>query len=210
MLYPPIIPRRFAPVAALAFMMAVLMVTSTGASGTQATSKAGPSEWAAVAVGRNGRSVELAYLRGCFEANAHVTVRETPTSVVIAVVRETLELPPGVGAPSCPAPSFDPIAVALARPLAGRRIYGRSASVLHDDLGVFGATTTQGELVRVPRLIGFAPQDAEYSLAFGYLRERVLIAHGRARSGLPRVIEQTPAPGQMMRRYGVVRLLVAR
>jgi hypothetical protein len=61
-------------------------------------------------------------------------------------------------------------------------------------------------LATMPRLIGFAPQDAGHVLALFSLRGRVrLVSNVR---GLRRVVAQFPAPGQRVPRRGIVRLSV--
>jgi hypothetical protein len=65
----------------------------------------------------------------------------------------------------------------------------------------------EGVPIRVPRLTGFSPQDAQYALAFGYLQGHV--THERHASGLSRAIGQHPQPGDALARGGTVQLVIA-
>lgn len=94
-----------------------------------------------------------------------------------------------------------------ARRLAGRHILGRSATVLQDPRGVFGFVGPETEPVKVPRVVGFAPADAEHALVVGYLRGSLRSL--RNGSGLRRVVAQAPMPGSTLARNSAVRLLVA-
>jgi len=159
-----------------------------------------PARWTVVGVGAHERSLELgvssAAPGSCGGHELRVTVRETPTNVGINVLEAEARVPPGVRL-ACPAIAyvgFPPPRVALAAPLAGRRIYalptqtspnlpGESVQKAH------GRSALPG----VPRLIGFAPADAKRALEAAGLCERIHVTH--ARHGLPRVIAQTPSPG---------------
>ncbi len=169
----------------------------------------GPVQWDASEVLAGGRSLRVGYLSdSCGERNAHATVGETRTSVAITVVRETAVFPPGEVI-SCPGPHPQSLSVSLHESLAGRRVYGRSAETLNDPRAVFGTVGDQNETVRVPRVIGFAPIDAEYALIFGYLRGQVARTRDDGQ-GLSRVVAQEPTAGRTVTKGTVIRLLVAR
>jgi beta-lactam-binding protein with PASTA domain len=100
----------------------------------------------------------------------------------------------------CPAGHIVKRTVSLARPLAGRVLQGTQTQV--------GGQAAAGTRVVVPRLVGFAPQDAQRALALADLRGTVILT---ARStGLMRVVAQTIKPGTTVRRGTQVRLQVAR
>lgn len=171
----------------------------------EATWREGTAEWDAVEVAAGGRSVEIAYLNdSCGERNAHTALHETSTTVTIALLRETAEYPPSEGVMSCPGPKEKLLWVALSRPLAGRPIYGQSSMEARE---VFGNRGSSEEAVEVPRLIGFAPQDAKRALLVDYLHGRV--QRKRRAAGRPRVSAQVPAPGHKLEKGAVVQLTVA-
>jgi hypothetical protein len=152
------------------------------------------SVWGAFAVGPRERSLDIMYEEGgCGSRNVQASVRETRAHVLIGVSRE---VPSGPGL-VCPAfERFVPLRVALAAPLAGRAIEGAAPmSALAPMLGR-----------RTPRLIGFAPRDAEQALRNAGLRARIRVQHGAR--GLARVVAQYPAPGQAVQSQGIVRVRV--
>jgi hypothetical protein len=178
------------------------------ARATAASWELGPVQWDASEVTPGERSLLVAYQGdSCGERNARATVQETRTSLTIAVLRETAVYE---GVISCPAPRLEFLTVPLQSALAGRLVLGRSPETLNDPRAVFGTLGNANETVRVPRLVGFAPIDADYALAFEYLRDRVLVAQHGERRGLSHVIAQVPAAGRIVSKGTVVRLLVAR
>jgi hypothetical protein len=84
--------------------------------------------------------------------------------------------------------------IALAAPLAGRRIYALPAEAASGQLRppVQLVDGSSGRLV-MPRLIGFAPADARRAAEAFHLSERIHWTH--THHGLPRVIAQSPSPG---------------
>jgi len=165
------------------------------------------SQWDAFAAGPRERSLDLGYSgNNCGSRNLHEAVQETRTSVLIEMHEEVPEFSSSRGPVSCPAPSLKFLNLALARPLAGRSIRGRPGAVLKNPRNVFGEFVG-GSSEKVPRLIGFAPQDAEHALVLAYLNGRVELMP--ASRGLRRVVAQYPAPGRMVSRNGVVYLRVA-
>jgi hypothetical protein len=157
-----------------------------------------PSYWAASSVGPGERSLELEYsMGGCGLRNNHTSVRETARSVLIEMHAEVPEYPPGTIV-SCPASRSGFLTITLVRALAGRRIRGHQTA-----FGGEGGESDQP----VPRLVGFAPQDAYRALALKYLRGAVLLVPPSR--GLRRVVAQYPTPGAVVRRNTVVHLRVA-
>jgi hypothetical protein len=143
-----------------------------------------PVDWNAVSVGRGEHSVEVRYYdSGCEPVrNVKVAARETRRAVSIAVRGEYAEWS-GLGPRSCPAPDALIITVRLAHPLNGRRVKGQEAASRPDCVSPLS----------IPRLIGFAPSDAERAL-------KVVCLHGlvhvvRRTKGVPRVVSQSPRPG---------------
>jgi hypothetical protein len=178
------------------------------ARATQAGWELGAVQWDASEVTPGERSLVVGYLSdSCGERNAHASVQETRTSLTVTVLREIAVYE---GVISCPAPRLQFLPVTLQSPLGGRLVLGRSPETLDDPRAVFGTEGNASETVRVPRVVGFAPVDAEYALAFEYLSGRFLTAQSGKRRGLSHVIAQEPAAGRVVGKGTVIRLLVAR
>jgi hypothetical protein len=201
---------RFVRCAVAAGCGALLFVTALASTGraegvSPVEWRPGTTEWDPVAARQHGLALEVAFRESCFERNYRATVKEARMSVTIAVHYEGAVFAPGHGVISCPVPRQRSLVLQLHRPLAGRLIGGPALAT--EPRAAFGYVATESERVTVPDLIGFAPQDAELALNFGYLHGRVLLTRA---SGLPHVVAQAPAAGHMMSRQSVVRLFVAR
>jgi hypothetical protein len=152
-------------------------------------------EWGVVSVGPHGRSLEAVFSNGgCGSRNDHASVQETKTTVSVTLLREV----PTGGELVCP--EIEVIArmrVQLAATLAGRLILGLPAwnssagPLLRSVIGQ--ADTSAGLMPLAPRLIGFAPADAEGALKLLGLRASIRVVHGG--HGLARVARQSPSPG---------------
>ena len=151
-----------------------------------------PVEWDAYAVGPHETSLELIVERGMC-GPIQTAVVEGHDSVVIEIDEEQ---EPGACLAVAAVGTLD---VQLAHPLAGRAIQGPSRR--H-----FQALVSRSRLDSVPRLVGFAPQDASHALALVSLRERTSTAHGTG--GLQRVVAQYPAPGQPVPKSRTVRITI--
>jgi hypothetical protein len=152
--------------------------------------------WEAESVGLHERTVMLGVvLGGCGYRNVRAVVRERHATIAIEVRDEVPEYARPI---SCPAPRRDPLTISLKRALAGRRLLGASKLEIGTLVGVVS--------VKVPGVIGFAPGDAERSLAIAHLRRRVKVELAR---GLRRVVSQTPGAGGLVALNGVVTLRVA-
>ncbi len=163
-------------------------VAHDGAAATRTV----PVEWDAYAVGPREASLELIVQHGVC-GTLQTAVAEERDSVVIDIDEEQ-----GPGA--CPAvAAIGPLDVRLTHPLAGRTIQGPSRQRL--------PILSPSRLDSVPRLIGFAPQDATHALALVSLRGRTRIVHGA--TGLRRVVAQYPAPGQRTPKSRIVRITIA-
>ncbi len=125
----------------------------------------------------------------------HVAVTESRRSVIIAPT-ETL----GTG-PCAAVSTVGPLGVTLVHALAGRAIAGPLRRS-------FASFFVRSRLDRVPRLIGFAPQDAAGALGLVSLRARANIGSGG--DGLRRVAEQDPAPGRPIPKNRIVQIEIAR
>jgi hypothetical protein len=149
--------------------------------------------WDAYAVGLHETSLELLVQRStCGTIQSRLTERRS--SVLIEVTEQQRQ-----GACLAVA-AIQPLDLPLAHALAGRAIEGPSRRRVQTPL-------ERSRLVHVPRLIGFAPQDAMHALALVSL-------HGRVRSvrragGLPRVVGQQPAVGQRPPGSRVVQITLA-
>jgi hypothetical protein len=151
-----------------------------------------PVEWDAYAVGPREASLELIVQHGVC-GTLQTAVAEGRDSVVIDIDEEQ-----GPGA--CPAVvTIGPWDVRLAHPLAGRTIQGPSRQRL--------PILSPSRLDSVPRLIGFAPQDAAHALSLVSLGEQTKVVHRT--SGLRQVVAQYPAPGQRVPKNRVVRITIA-
>jgi hypothetical protein len=146
--------------------------------------------WNPLSVSADGRTVEVTYRRwGCEGLrNVRAAVRESGSGVLIVLRGESPEWSAGPGPVrpmSCPPPYRVPLAVSLVRPLAGRGLHGYQTGRPFE---------TRVGVVRVPRLVGFAPHDAVRALGFAFLRGRaevVLPTRGRRRA-----VAQSPAAGR--------------
>ena len=166
--------------------------SSTSARGTAAGVRTVPVEWDAYAVGPREASLELIVQHGVC-GPLQTAVAEGHDSVVIDIDEQQ-----GPGA--CPAVvTIGPLNVRLAHPLAGRTIEGPSRQRL--------PILSPSRRDSVPRLIGFAPQDAAHALGLVSLRAQTRIVHGV--SGLRRVVAQYPAPGRRMPKSRVVQITLA-
>ncbi len=151
-----------------------------------------PVEWDAYAVGPREASLELIVQHGTC-GTLQPAVVEGRDTVVVDIDEEQ-------GSGACLAvAAIGPLDVRLAHPLAGRTIQGPS----RQRLPIFPPS----RLDSVPRLIGFAPQDAAHALALLSLRERTRIIHGTG--GLRRVVVQDPAPGQRTPKSRLVLVTIA-
>jgi len=166
--------------------------SSTSARGAAVAARTVPVEWDAYAVGPRETSLELIVQHGVCGA-LQTAVAEGRDSVVIHIDEEQ-----GPGA--CPTVvTIGPLDVRLAHPLAGRTIQGPSRRRL--------PILSPSRRDSVPRLIGFAPQDAAHALALVSLHGQTRIVHGA--SGLRRVVAQYPAPGRRVPKSRVVRITIA-
>jgi hypothetical protein len=125
----------------------------------------------------------------------HAAVTESPRSLIIAPT-ETLGTGPCAGVSS-----VGPLEVRLVHALAGRAISGPLRRS-------FVTFFVRSRLDRVPRLVGFAPQDASTALGLVSLRSRANIRSGG--NGLRRVAEQDPAPGRLIPTSRIVQIEIAR
>jgi hypothetical protein len=171
------------------------MASSTRAAvthGATAVDRTVPVAWNAYAVGPHETSLELIVERGTC-GTIQTAVAEGHDSVVIDIDEEQ---EPG----ACLAvAAIGPLDVQLAHPLAGRAIQGPSRRR-------FQAPASRSRPDSVPRLIGFAPQDASQALALVSLREQTNITHGTG--GLQRVVAQYPAPGRPVPKSRTVRITI--
>jgi hypothetical protein len=104
------------------------------------------ADWDALEVGRDGRSLEIGYRTdSCGERNAHVIAREGARTVTFVVPYEIAVYQSAV---SCPAPKLKAVTIRLRHRLAGRRILGRSHTVMTNPRAVFGTTGFQLNLSR--------------------------------------------------------------
>jgi len=166
-----------------------------------------PAKWDVAAVGARGRSLELVYTTsGCLGPGAHASVQEDAASVTIAVEEDATI--PGPGEACQLFLGSAKTTVQLASPLAGRVILGRPTPGYP---GGFMGIVDVGSFpnVTVPRLRGFAPADARHTLALYGLHERVRVVHPR-RSGLARVVAQTPVAGSAVAQGSFVRVTIRR
>jgi hypothetical protein len=151
-----------------------------------------PVEWDAYAVGPREASLELVVQHGVC-GTLQTAVAEGRDSV-------TVDIDEVQGSGACAAvAAIGPLYVRLAHPLAGRTIQGPSRQRL--------PILTPSRLDSVPRLIGFAPQDAAQALSLVSLEEQTKVVHGT--SGLRRVVVQYPVPGQRTPKSGIVRITIA-
>lgn len=165
---------------------------ATVAHGGAVAARTVPVEWDAYAVGPREASLELIVQHGAC-GTLQPAVAEGRDSVVIDIDEEQ-------GSGACLAvAAIGPLDVRLAHPLAGRTIQGPS----RQRLPIFPPS----RLDSVPRLIGFAPQDATRALALVSLRTQTKVIHGTG--GLRRVVAQYPAPGQRAPTSRVVRITIA-
>jgi len=152
-----------------------------------------PVEWDAYAVGPRETSLELIVQHG--------TCGTLQTAVVEGRDSVVIDIDEAQGPGACLAvATIGPLDVRLAHPLAGKAIEGPSRQ--H-----FPTLFLRSRLDSVPRLIGFAPQDAAHALALVSLAERTRTIH--ATGGLRRVVAQYPAPGQPLRKSRIVRVTIA-
>jgi hypothetical protein len=197
---------RFAKWGALAFVgvglcgSVVLWSDGTSASPARAAIARGgalaartvPVEWDAYAVGPREASLELIVQHGTC-GTLQTAVVERRDSIVIEVNEQQ-------GSGACPAvAAIGPLDARLAHPLAGRTVQGPSRQRL--------PILSPSRRDSVPRLIGFAPQDAAHALSLISLHGRTRIVHGV--SGLRRVVAQYPAPGQRTPKNRIVRITIA-
>lgn len=193
-----------AAAALAAVLCAAVAINSTAGSAT--TARARPRDrasvsvralalgWNVYAVGPHESSLELMVQHGVC-GSVHAAVSESPRSLIIAPT-ETLGAGPCAGVSSA-----GPIVVRLAHPLAGRVISGPLRRS-------FATFFVRSRLDRVPRLVGFAPQDASTALGLVSLRARANIRSGP--DGLRCVAEQDPAPGRPTPNSRVVQIEIAR
>lgn len=152
--------------------------------------------WEAESVGLHERTVMLGVVLGnCGHRNVRVVVREGHATVAVEVRDEVPEYARPI---SCPPPRPEPLTISLKRALAGRRLLGATKLEVGTLVGFVS--------VKVPRVIGFAPGDAERSLAIAHLRGRVKVELAR---GLRRVVSQTPGAGGLVPPNAVVTLRAA-
>lgn len=162
------------------------------AVGVSAGAPTVPVVWDAYAVGPREASLELIVQRGtCGSIQAKVV--EGRASVLIEVHEQQR---PGACLAVAAIAQLD---VQLAHPLAGRAIRGPSRRRVP-------TTILRSRLDSVPRLIGFAPQDASHALALWSLRGQTTIGHGAG--GLRRVVAQYPAPGRRTPESRIVRITI--
>lgn len=151
-----------------------------------------PVEWDAYAVGPRETSLELIVQHG--------TCGTLQTAVVEGRDTVVVDVDEAQGPGACLAvAAIGPLDVRLAHPLAGRTIQGPS----RQRLPIFPPS----RLDSVPRLIGFARQDAAHALALVSLRGQTKVVHGT--SGLRRVVAQYPAPGHRTPKSRIVRITIA-
>jgi hypothetical protein len=159
-----------------------------------------PAVWQVAGVGPGQRSLDIIFtVGGCLGPGARASVRETRTSVTLAV-REDAPARGGLGQ-ACPLfVGQGTLHVPLAAPLAGRRVLGQSPT---------GLVVAGGKLrFKVPRLIGFAPGDARRALEPD--RFHPVVTRRSGGGGVLQVIAQAPAPGTPVGAGGVVRLRIGR
>jgi len=176
-------------------------VSASGASGGRSAPSA-PSaretrvvtaHWALLETGADGRSVVIAYVAPlCHVGRARVHVRETRTSIRIAVTQRVIvPAPPARGRPgiACTTEAAQPRrTVHLHSLVAGRRLSGgghvRGPLVYLTRPG----TGTDAELL-VPRMLGLAPDQALRALAVQGFHGRLVGSRGRE------VVAQQPPRG---------------
>ena len=155
--------------------------------------------WDVVSVGPHARSLDLVFITGgCLSPTADASVVETAASVTVTVTL-TDQSAPGVACPDFA--RYATTSVPLSAPLAVRVIRGRPAAGLNGYAGAL--INVGGHLdVRVPRLVGLAPADANHTLDLDGLRERILPGHHH--QGLARVTAQTPRVGHLVHQRATV------
>jgi hypothetical protein len=162
------------------------------ARGGAAAARMVPVEWDAYAVGPREASLELIIQHG--------TCGTVQTAVVEGRDSVTVDIDEVQGPGACPAvAAIGSLDVRLAHPLAGRTIGGPSRQRL--------PILSPSRLDSVPRLIGFAPQDAAHALSLVSLGEQARVVHGAR--GLRRVVAQYPAPGRRTPKSRVMRITIA-
>jgi hypothetical protein len=127
----------------------------------------------------------------------HTTLRETRLTVVVEIEEERRS---GICITLAEVVRRE---VHLAEPLAGRAVRRRAGGTAVGDGCLIPGSTPCGV---VPRLIGFAPQDAKYALSHTSLRLRTRSQRGTV--GLRRVVAQDPAPGRKDPPNGLIRVAV--
>jgi hypothetical protein len=208
--------RVAAALSAVALVAASARATAfeTGAGeASQATE--GPAEWVpfkplwdVVETRGGGRIVEIAHeVLACSSARGfHVLVHETAADVIFDVSEE-LGRPGSEEEPfACPPPAEVEQTVALAHPLAGRPIRGRSATQLAAS-GRGGFLYVGKTLRSVPRVIGLSSRDALHALAFDYLKG--VVVRTVMRPGHSRVLDQVPRPPESLKTGALVRIVVS-
>jgi hypothetical protein len=171
-------------------------VSASAARAVGADALARSVQWQAYAVGRRERSLQLVEFHGVC-GPIHATVRETHRSVVIEIQEEPR------GGVCITLGVADRREVPLAQPLAGRVIRGGTRGT--GSGGGFAPGVLPSGVV--PRLIGFAPQDARFALGLASLRIHTRSLHRTV--GLGRVVAQEPAPGRKAPRNRTIRVAVA-
>lgn len=198
-------PRRTGAAGVAAAVGLAVGLAGAGPTGALVRSET-PAVWQVAGVGPGQRSLDIIFtVGGCLGPGARASVRETRTSVTLAV-REDAPARGGLGQ-ACPLfVGQGTLHVPLAAPLAGRRVLGQSPA------GSFiptGLVVAGGKLrFKVPRLIGFAPGDARRALEPD--RFHPVVTRRSGGGGVLQVIAQAPAPGTPVGAGGVVRLRIGR
>jgi hypothetical protein len=183
-----------------AAMLAALALTPV--AGSQAPREVSVP-WDVSEAGLDGESLQVvAQFGGCVGPPLRPVVEETPDSIRISVFA-TDDSGPGL---ACPANiAYGLVRVALAAPLNGRSIRGRSDTqglVRPSFVTVPGHRPRQ----RVPLLIGLNSFEARRALRLRGLRYKLRSSRGHG--GRTQVRGQAPAGGRTIRRHGTVRLLI--
>ncbi len=172
---------------------AIISARATPLAGPPAVAGTVSVAWDAYAVGVHETALELLVQRStCGTIQTRLTERRS--SVLIEVTERQRS-----GACLAVA-AIQPLDLPLDHALAGRAIEGPSRRRVQTPL-------ERSRQDRVPRLIGFAPQDAMHALALVSLHGRV--SSVRRAGGLRRVVAQQPAVGQRPPGSRVVQITLA-
>lgn len=186
--------------AAVAVAPAAPALTSSAAG--QSASEV-PVAWDVAEAGLDRQSLEIFVgYGGCVGAPFRPVVEETAAGIRITVLATEAPVPAG----ACPASlGIGLVRVALAGPLDGRSIRGRSGSpgLVHPSL----IPTPRGTpRVRVPLLVGLNAFEARRALRLRGLRYKLRSSRGYG--GRTQIRGQSPGGGRPIAQHGVVRLLV--